>query len=198
MVVRVSPSVQSVPQPSSTVPSQSSSTLPSHTSVVAPANGSQVSPPHTPAVQVSTPVLPVQAPTPQVVGCVIPSTVPSQSLSRSSQISSAGSPGTALHSDVNPSAEQTTVPSEAHSPIPFVQGFPRSGKSSSTDPSPSLSIPSQISGSRQSGSAGKSVRPSQSLSSPSKHELLPGGPSVPGSNGDTLHSVPVPSAVHTY
>ena len=55
--------------PLSTVPSQLSSS-PLQVSAVAPASGSQVSTPQVPFTQVWLPVLPAQAPTPQVVGRV--------------------------------------------------------------------------------------------------------------------------------
>jgi hypothetical protein len=66
--------------------------------------------------------------------------MPSQSLSLPSQISTAGAPGCALQ------PLQLMVPLRAHSPTPEVHAAARPGKPSSTCPSQSLSLPSQISG----------------------------------------------------
>ena len=155
---------------------------------------------HAPPVHESSPVE-AHAPTPQVVG-VVPrssSVDPSQSLSRLSQISSAGSPGAQLSTQAPPI--HASSPVEAHSPAPQAVGVvPRP---SSVDPSQSLSRLSQIS---SAGSPGaqlstqappihasspveahspvpqavavvprpSSVEPSQSLSAPSQTSSAPG------------------------
>ena len=91
MLAEQAPTPQVVPEvtkSSSSEPSQSSS-MPSQvvSSTAAPASGSQVSPAKTPAVQVSTPVLPEQIPTPHVVAWVSGSPRASSSI-RPSQSSS--------------------------------------------------------------------------------------------------------------
>src|SRR3972149_1537270 len=84
----------------------------------APARGSQVSLPQVPALQVSIPVFPEQAPIPQVVGRVNPSsTDPSQLSSMLLQVSAVGLPEVQVSFPHVP-AVQVSVPVDAHAPTP--------------------------------------------------------------------------------
>ena len=125
--------------PSSTLPSQSLSTL-SHRSAVAPSKGSQESSPQLPAVHVSVPELPEQAPTPQEVDRVSPSsTLPSQSLSTLSHRSAvAPSKGSQVSFPQSPSVHVSVPVLPEQAPTPQVVGRV---SSSSTLPSQSSSIP---------------------------------------------------------